>query len=98
MLYNCNFNFWINLIFSKEKEFEIHFLDVGQGDCSLILTPKGKSILIDGGTNEGFDNGKSVIIPYLLKNQITKIDYVILSHRRFRPYRRSILYLRKYEC
>ena len=69
------------LIFYEEKNLELHFLDVGQGDCSLIVTPFNKTILIDGGNNEGFDNGESVVAPYLLKNGITKIDYVIISHR-----------------
>ena len=83
---------------TKGQNFELHFIDVGQGDCSLILTPSNKTILIDGGNNEGFDNGENVIVPYLLKNRITKLDYVIVSHRRFRPYWRFILCFRKYEC
>ena len=77
-------------------DLEIHFLDVGQGDCCLVVTPSNKTILIDGGDNERYDNGKNVVMPYLLKNGIRKLDYVIISHRRFRPYRWIILYFRKY--
>ena len=69
------------VIFFGKSNLEIHFLDVGQGDCSLIITPSKKTILIDGGNNEGYDNGENVIMPYLLKNGITAIDYVIVSHR-----------------
>ena len=65
----------------KNNNIKIHFLDVGQGDCCLITTPNHKTILIDGGNNEGFDNGESVVAPYLLNNMITKIDYLIVSHR-----------------
>lgn len=36
----------INLI---PKDLIIHFIDVGQGDSCLIITPKNKTILIDGG-------------------------------------------------
>ena len=67
----------------KTQDLEIHFLDVGQGDCSLIITPSKQKILIDGGNNDGFDYGEKVVMPYLLKNRIFKIDYIIVSHRRF---------------
>ncbi len=67
-------------VFIKDENLEIHFLDVGQGDSCLIVTPRKKTILIDGGNNEGFDNGENVVSPYLLNNMITKIDYLIVSH------------------
>lgn len=61
---------------------KIYFVDVGQGDCSLIKTPKGKSILIDAGegNSEKYDYGKNVVLPYLLDRKITKLDYIIISH------------------
>lgn len=34
------------------KNLNIYFVDVGQGDCSLIVTPRNKKILIDGGGSE----------------------------------------------
>lgn len=34
------------------KKLKVHFVDVGQGDCSLIITPRNKSILIDGGGSD----------------------------------------------
>lgn len=86
------------LIFYEKQNLEIHFLDVGQGDSTLIITPENKRILIDGGNNEGFDNGEKVVAPYLLKNGIKNIDYVIVSHRRFRSYWRAFLYFRKFKC
>ena len=84
-------------IFLKKHNLEIHFLDVGQGDSTLIITPNNKKILIDGGNNEGFDNGEKVITPYLLKNGITEIDYIIVSHRRFGSYWWALFYFRKFE-
>ena len=62
------------------KKLKIHFLDVGQGDCCLIITPNNKKILIDGGGSEDFDIGKNTLIPYLLARRITHLDYVIISH------------------
>ncbi|MEA1963248.1 MAG: MBL fold metallo-hydrolase [Patescibacteria group bacterium] len=41
--------FWITL--NAENKLEIAFLDVGQGDASLIKTPFGQNILIDGGAD-----------------------------------------------
>lgn len=64
------------------KNLRIYFIDVGQGDSSLIITPQNKTILIDGGgsVNSDFDVGKSTLIPYILDRGFTKIDIVIISH------------------
>lgn len=62
---------------------KIYFIDVGQGDSTLIVTPNHKTILIDGGgseTNESYDVGKNTLIPYLLDRGITKLDYIFISH------------------
>ncbi|HHY90638.1 MAG TPA: DNA internalization-related competence protein ComEC/Rec2, partial [Clostridiales bacterium] len=64
---------------------EVIFVDVGQGDCTVIRTPKRKTILIDGGGNydwsaQSWDVGEDVLVPFLLRNGIRHIDMVILSH------------------
>ena len=59
---------------------EIYFIDVGQGDSTLIVTPENKTILIDGGGSSTYDVGKNTLIPYLLDRKITKLDYVMVSH------------------
>ena len=74
-------NFIINTII--QNNLIIYFIDVGQGDCTLIITPKGKTILIDGGgteTSNTYDVGERVLIPFLLDKQIMKIDYIISTH------------------
>ncbi|SHE31474.1 competence protein ComEC [Caldanaerobius fijiensis DSM 17918] len=61
----------------------ISFIDVGQGDSILIVTPHKHSLLIDGGrldTRTGFDAGKAIVEPYLLMNGIGKLDAVIATH------------------
>ena len=76
----------IFIIFSLIKMFpqqlQIFFIDVGQGDSTLIITPMNHSILVDGGgnLNEEYDIGKNTLIPYLLDRKIKKIDYIIISH------------------
>lgn len=61
----------------------VHFIDVGQGDASLIITPHGRAVLIDtGGSFSGsnFDVGERVVVPYIKHYGVTTIDYLILTH------------------
>ncbi len=44
--------FYLNI----PKDLKIYFVDVGQGDCSLIVTPNNKTILIDGEGVASFQN------------------------------------------
>lgn len=64
------------------QNLKMNFVDVGQGDCTFIVTPKKHTILIDGGGSEfsSFDVGKSVLLPYILDRGYTKLDYVFISH------------------
>jgi competence protein ComEC len=69
------------------KKADLVFLDVGQGDSLYIRTPKGKSILIDGGgsrdPNDGsksFDVGAKILLPFLLKRGTHEIDLAIVTH------------------
>ena len=64
-----------NLYVPIKKELKIYFIDVGQGDSTLVITPKNKKILIDGG--EGRNN---TLNSYLLDRRIKKLDYIIISH------------------
>ena len=70
-----NFIFYI-----LPQDLKIYFIDVGQGDSTLIVTPSKKTILIDGGGSESFDVGEKVLLPYLLDRRIRKIDYIMISH------------------
>lgn len=64
------------------KDLKIYFIDVGQGDSTLIVTPSNKKMLIDsGGADTGnFDVGESTLLPYLLDRGITVLDYICISH------------------
>ena len=65
---------------AKEKivnsNFMVSYLDVGQGNCSVIRFPDDKIMVIDGGS---LDNGQK-IINYLESMSIDKIDYMIATH------------------
>lgn len=53
---------------------------LGNGDCAVIQTPRGKNVMIDGGNNQDYDYGKNVVVPYLLDRKIAKIDFLMVSH------------------
>ncbi|MBX7152361.1 DNA internalization-related competence protein ComEC/Rec2 [bacterium] len=59
----------------------INFLDVGQGDCTVIQLPGGKTMVVDAGDKEpDFDNGEKIVAPFLRRAGITTIDYLVMSH------------------
>lgn len=72
----------INVFPILNKNLEIYFINVGQGDSTLIKTPQNKHILIDGGGSEfgNFDVGENILLPYLLDRRITTLDYIMISH------------------
>lgn len=60
---------------SASSELQVHFIDVGQGDSTLILCG-GEAMLIDAG-----DNGKGTAIQlYLQKQGVEALTYVIGTH------------------
>ncbi len=67
---------------SLPGDARVTFINVGQGDCSLIQTSDNTSIMIDGGgmNVEDYSVGDEVVIPYLVSNNVKKIDYAIISH------------------
>lgn len=56
-------------------DLEVHYLDVGQGDC-ILLTCGSSSMLIDSGNNlEG-----NAVVDYLKYQKIEKLDYFVATH------------------
>ena len=89
------------LIFIVSKvphDLEIYFIDVGQGDSTLIVTPCDKKILIDGGGSSSYDVGENTLIPYLLDRKIKKLDYVIISHFDLDHVRRNSKCIKRARC
>ncbi|OAQ51460.1 MBL fold hydrolase [Natrinema mahii] len=60
-----------------EGELEIHHIDVGQGDSTLIITPANETILID--TGDWRQDG-SEVIAYLEAQGIDRIDHLVATH------------------
>ena len=57
-------------------DLEVHFLDIGQGDCSIVLCD-GKSMVIDGGPGSANEKVYTYIRRAL---KLRHIDYVVSTH------------------
>ena len=68
--------------FKAGGDVEVNFVDVGQGDCAVVLTPHRKCLIFDaGGVREKmFDVGGRVVVPYLKHENIREVDTIFLSH------------------
>ena len=80
---------WITLIPPRpvwhSGGMEVTAIDVGQGDSTLVISPEGKTLLVDGGGPFGpwrseFDYGEDVVSPYLWQRGIARLDAVAISH------------------
>ena len=69
------------LLFVKipDEKLRITFLDVGQGDCSVVRF-EGKTYVIDGGSSSVSGVGNYRILPFLKCMGIRKVDGIFLSH------------------
>lgn len=70
---------------NNEDALTVHFVDVGQGDCVLVQTPSGGTMLIDTGgrRNEfqtGVGTGAQIVTPYLRKIGVRRLDVLVLTH------------------
>jgi competence protein ComEC len=66
-------------------KLEITAIDVGQGDSLLVISPQGRTMLVDGGGSIGpsrgeFDFGEDVVSPYLWSRGLERLDVVALTH------------------
>jgi competence protein ComEC len=71
-------------------KLEVNVLDVGQGDSLFVVSPGGRTLLIDGGgafgglpaqeENFGVDPGEEAVSPYLWSRGFQKLDVVALTH------------------
>jgi beta-lactamase superfamily II metal-dependent hydrolase len=76
-VYSVVFLFYSSLVWGQANgKLQIHFMDVGQGDGAVLISPKGEVVLFDDGVLKNCDKPLS----YLQQLGITKVDYHIASH------------------
>jgi competence protein ComEC len=69
-------------------QLEMTAVDVGQGDCLLVVFPDGRRMLVDGGGIPAFggrarsqmDIGEDVVAPYLWDRSLRGVDVIAVSH------------------
>jgi competence protein ComEC len=64
---------------------EVTSIDVGEGDSELVVTPQGKTLLVDAGGPIGpggsqLDFGEDVVSPYVWTRGISRLDAVAITH------------------
>ena len=59
---------------------ELHLLSVGSGQCALLRTPSGRTVLLDAGTTRSYDAYEQVIRPFLLHERLPRPRGAFVSH------------------
>jgi competence protein ComEC len=64
---------------------EVTSIDVGEGDSIFLVTPQGRTLLVDAGGPIGpggsqLDFGEDVVSPYLWTRGISRLDAVAITH------------------
>lgn len=86
---------WYLILFPVEaKNLELYFLDVGQGDSSLVILAGGPKVLIDGGPINGKAQ-KNLETIFPINDRY--IDLVMISHPQLDHYGGLIEVLKNYE-
>ena len=69
-----------NTSFLNEAEFEIHFVDVGQGDATLIKLPDGKTMMVDFAPESSYPKLNKYLDKVFFNGIERKLDYIVLTH------------------
>ncbi len=81
--------FWVSARVPRPRirpgTLEMTAIDVGQGDSLLLVSPEGKTLLVDaggpaGGQRSEFDYGENVVSPYLWERRISRLDVLAITH------------------
>ncbi len=68
---------WAGALSAPDGKLHVTFLDVGQGDATLIVTPSGRQVLVDGGPDPRLvTRGLGARLPFWDRS----LDVVALTH------------------
>jgi competence protein ComEC len=77
--------FWQPKPRTRDGLLEVTSIDVGEGDATLLVTPSGRTLLVDAGGPIGprgsqLDFGEDVVSPYLWSRGVSHLDAVPITH------------------
>ena len=75
IIFSLSFTYVLSNL-DKQKQLEIVFLDIGQGDSALIKLPSGQKGLIDTGANYISSQKVENNLPYFSQD----LDFILLTH------------------
>lgn len=61
-------------------ELRLTLLSVGAGQCAVVTTPGGKTVLIDAGSSTITDLHRKILAPFLRHHGISRLDAIYISH------------------
>ena len=68
---------WLRVAGGTDGNLHVHFLDIGQGDSTLIVTPSGRQVLVDGGPDSDL---VSQMLADTLPGDDRSLDLVVMTH------------------
>ena len=76
---------WPAALLRHAGSLEVTAIDVGQGDSLLVVSPEGRTMLVDAGGPVGrvaakWDVGEQVVAPYLWSRHLRRLDVVVITH------------------
>ena len=74
---------WLIALLPRPRTMNVTFFDVGDGLCTLVRTPSGRTLVVDCGTSSWRNTssvGPRLVAQYLQSQGISSIDALILTH------------------
>lgn len=70
---------------AHSQTLELHFIDVGQGDATLIVCPDGDRILVDAGSSGGLSRSEKREVTQYIRDHLENpanpsIDVLVITH------------------
>ncbi len=76
---------WFAVSAYERPPLAVTFLNVGHGQCCIVRSPSGRTLMVDAGSGnrpaDGERCAREVILPFLATQGIQRLEVVVLTHR-----------------